>query len=474
MKLYGLMVAQNEGDIIVDTLTFLRRLNVFEKIFFFDLGSEDDTLTKALQFTDLLHEPQPLERVYTEGLRFELLSGQRRFFEDGDWLSIVDADEFYEGDPRPLIELAEREGATCVRTYQAEFMLTDTDLAAIKHEDPSLPVTERRKHYLIQWSEDRFFKFLPDAGLLNASRPGSRKLVNRHYQYRTPEQIDLRIRTRLANKIKARQLPNRQTWPQIFSQRWSDYVTPHRLLHHDDGRELKFGLPDGVQWKNYYSKNPFSTIFPQVATALAVERLTVSSQGCAPAGAQIGRAREGAIQTDRALRDDYRAHVLQDIRANLAHRRWSDAAGAALVLARHLTRWGRHWLLPFCRLRARRTVQAALGRIKAIQRRLRGRRYGLMRAQPNPIVRPQMSWQGATTLTWRSNATRVEVHVGAPDGPRLGQSAASGTITTDPFVTDATTFYLQDVSEGQALTRAHTLATATVDVLQGSYVSADA
>src|SRR5437762_8727017 len=114
MKLYGLMVAQNEADIIGDTLRFLRRLNAFEKIFFFDLGSDDSTLATAQQFTDVLHQPQSLDRLYTESLRFELLERHRAFFNDGDWLAIVDADEMYADDPRDFIELAEREQATSI------------------------------------------------------------------------------------------------------------------------------------------------------------------------------------------------------------------------------------------------------------------------------------------------------------------------------------------------------------------------
>ena len=334
MKLYGLLVAQNEADIIADTLSHLRRLNVFEKIFFFDLGSEDDTLAKAMQFTDVLHAPQRLDEVYTEGLRFELLAKHRAFFEIGDWLAIVDADEMYAENPRPVIEAAERQKATCISTYQAEFMLTDVDLAGADDLDPTVPIFNRRKHYLIQWSEERFYKFLPDEGLLSNAHPSSRRLLNRHYQYRSPAQIDLRIRTRLANRTKARHLPSRQKWPQIFSRHWTDYVTPHRLLHYDDGRELRFGLPHGVRWKDYYAKNPFSTVFPQVATALEAERPAMINPGGIPSGSAGAAGRDGAAQVDRVLRDDYRARVAQELWVDIQARRWAEAARGLAVLSR--------------------------------------------------------------------------------------------------------------------------------------------
>jgi hypothetical protein len=472
MKLYGLMVAQNEGDIITETLTFLRRLNVFDRIFFFDLGSEDDTLTKAEQFTDFLYEPQRLDHVYTEGLRFELLARHRPFFREGDWLAIVDADEMYDEDPTSFIEIAEREQATCISTYQAEFMLTDKDLASIDSEDSRLPISNRRKHYLIQWSEDRFFKFMPGAELLTNVRPCSRKLVNRHYQCRTPAQMQLRIRTRLANRVKARHLARRQTWPQIFSPHWKDYVMPHGVLHYDDGGQLRFGVPQEVRWKDYYSKNPFSTIFPQVAMALLTERNRTVR---APAAAFHGDATtspERPRRRNTLLRDDYRTHVVQDFRRSVRAFQWTEATHAMIVLIRYLTRWSRKVLLPVLLYRLRGLAGLVRCEIIGLRRRLRGQTSGTIRAQPNPILRPQLSWQGVTTLTWGARAKRVEVRVGAPDGRLLSDSSPRGTFTTGPCVEDSTVFYLQDVSEERPLVKEHTLATVTVGLVHGSYVDA--
>src|SRR5437773_11343827 len=114
MKLYGLFVVQNEGDIIRDILDFLKGMNIYETIFFYDLGSEDDTFSKALEFKEILCNPQVLNQVYTNQLRYDLLASHADLYRDGDWVSIIDADEFYVDDPRQLIQKAENGNANCL------------------------------------------------------------------------------------------------------------------------------------------------------------------------------------------------------------------------------------------------------------------------------------------------------------------------------------------------------------------------
>ena len=87
---------------------------------------------------------------------------------------------------------------------------------------------------------------------------------------------------------------------------------------------------------------------------------------------------------------------------------------------------------------------------------------GSIRANPNPFT-PNAQGLGQTAITWTSTGTsRVEVHVDAPDGNRLGDSGpGSFSINTGQWVRDGMTFYLQNVSNGLALTSANTLDTVT-------------
>ena len=88
---------------------------------------------------------------------------------------------------------------------------------------------------------------------------------------------------------------------------------------------------------------------------------------------------------------------------------------------------------------------------------------GWITANPNPFP-PDPQGVGETTITWSSaGTTRVEVHVGAPNGSMLSRSD-SGTfsVATGHWVRSGTGFYLQNVSNGQPLTAANTLATVIV------------
>ena len=88
---------------------------------------------------------------------------------------------------------------------------------------------------------------------------------------------------------------------------------------------------------------------------------------------------------------------------------------------------------------------------------------GLITAEPNPF-RPDSLGVGETTITWMTYATsKVEVHVGAPDGllfARTGPGRFSQ--STGPWVRNGTIFYLQNVSDDLPLAAENTIATVTL------------
>lgn len=70
-----------------------------------------------------------------------------------------------------------------------------------------------------------------------------------------------------------------------------------------------------------------------------------------------------------------------------------------------------------------------------------------------------------SSIAWNAPAAKeVELRIGAPDGALLGRFANAGGATTDKWVSDGLTFYLQDVSDGKALTAQNTLGTVNVVV----------
>ncbi|MDP9169166.1 MAG: hypothetical protein M3N54_01000 [Acidobacteriota bacterium] len=84
-------------------------------------------------------------------------------------------------------------------------------------------------------------------------------------------------------------------------------------------------------------------------------------------------------------------------------------------------------------------------------------------AVPNPVTGGGAF--ASTTISWNApNAQIIEIHVGSPTGAIFTQNVNRGSMITGPWVTDGTTFYLQDVSGGSLPTAANTLATVVVHV----------
>jgi SAM-dependent methyltransferase len=96
---------------------------------------------------------------------------------------------------------------------------------------------------------------------------------------------------------------------------------------------------------------------------------------------------------------------------------------------------------------------------------------GLIVATPNPVPVASGGGVGQTTLSWAAvAANQLEVRVGAPDGVLFARSGRSGRQTTGKWLRDRTTFFLQDVSDGRALSGANTLATVTVELVVPSRI----
>lgn len=96
-------------------------------------------------------------------------------------------------------------------------------------------------------------------------------------------------------------------------------------------------------------------------------------------------------------------------------------------------------------------------------------RKGTITVYPEPIVASGREGLGVAKLHWSSAGTdRVEVHVGAPNGPLLSLSGQAGSAITGKWVYDGMTFFLQDVTGGKSCTHENTLSTATARVICGN------
>jgi hypothetical protein len=96
-------------------------------------------------------------------------------------------------------------------------------------------------------------------------------------------------------------------------------------------------------------------------------------------------------------------------------------------------------------------------------------------ATPNPIYNANASGLGTTTLFFNAPAgtKSIEIRVGSPSGSLLAETTAStGHVATGNWVSNGMEFYLQDTSNGKALTSANTLGVVTAQVVSSPTLTA--
>src|SRR6202008_2813219 len=120
-----------------------------------------------------------------------------------DWWCYLDADEFYIDDPRIfLAKIPDRFQIVWEAVFSYYF--TDQD-AILYRQDPlryfAIPVEKRLRYYQNDWGVSKFFRHSDDIVLTRdyAFPEGPAYPVwmwMKHYQYRSPEQIERRLLTR--------------------------------------------------------------------------------------------------------------------------------------------------------------------------------------------------------------------------------------------------------------------------------------
>lgn len=251
MKIYAICLIKNEVDVIADCLR--HALHFCDRIFILDNGSTDGTWetvnSMASRHEQIVIEGQITE-TFRDGMRSIVYNKHHRELSARDWWLRLDADEFLVGDPRPVLEKANREQADFVSAWQLQFYYTDADFRNWDAEMASLqlPVTERRRYYSINWREYRFFRNQPVVGWDESIAPQwphglskvcTERVFNRHYSYRTPDQI----------KAKLQSILGHAQFKHVGSGDWRTRVVPSKGLdYYQEGR------PPRLNRFNYYRK----------------------------------------------------------------------------------------------------------------------------------------------------------------------------------------------------------------------------
>jgi len=279
MIIRGLCIVKNEADIIEESLRDAGRW--CDKVYVLDNGSGDGTWERVQSLARELphvipHGRDP--RPFNSGIREELLRHYGSEAHQGDWWCILDADEFYVDDPRTFLTRVPRRHQV-VWKQDISYYFTEVDLAAYR-EDPSLyaddvSIHERLRYYRADWSEIRFFRHRTDLRGIpwDSPRTYPRRIRVKHFQYRSPSQIQKRIETRREPMARG-SFPHekRMHWtsgagggeiepgPASSDQvpeHWEERVVPTTGLHYD----LRDGtFAEGKPWAPPPSPSPFKRI----------------------------------------------------------------------------------------------------------------------------------------------------------------------------------------------------------------------
>lgn len=229
MKIYGIAVVKNEADIIAYSLSEASRW--VDRIFVLDNGSTDGTWEKVNELagtTDVIVPWRQLPVPFSNGLRALVFNEFRHLAREVDWWCMrLDADEFYVNDPRIFLTERIKNYYNVVCSRHIQYQLTDVDLTELQFTLPVPEVIAKLKYISpLATSEIRFFRhrnrlrWSPEEEvprLLGMVSP--ERILIRHFQHRSPEQLTKRIATRLG----AQQQPG-HIFAHLTSAKTEDYI----------------------------------------------------------------------------------------------------------------------------------------------------------------------------------------------------------------------------------------------------------
>jgi len=203
MAIHAISLIKNEADIIEHTLR--AALLWCDHIYVFDNGSTDGTWQKVQAMAKenpaivpWKQDPKP----FRDSLRAEVFRQFKDRVRPGDWWCILDADEMYIDDPREfLAKVPDCYHSVWPQLYTYLFTEKDAEQYA---RDPDaydkVPPPWRLRHYVLsEYSEPRFVRHSRDL----ETHPDwhrhpiyPQRIRLRHFGYRSPAQITLRLETR--------------------------------------------------------------------------------------------------------------------------------------------------------------------------------------------------------------------------------------------------------------------------------------
>lgn len=240
MKIFGICLLKNEADIV--RYSFEENLRWCDRIFVYDNGSVDGTMDVVRELAKTQPGVVPFGSTdldFVDRLRADVFNYFRGEAQRGDWWCRLDADEVYPDDVREfLTSLPAAE--QFVWSVYLQFYPTEKDLARLEAYEGAPPFEANEsnlpRYYLADYAEAKFFRHRPGLVWENGSWPehaglvARRMLRHKHFQYRSPAQIERRLVTR-----RAATAAGYGGFPHSHEASWREKVRPSETLHFDAG-----------------------------------------------------------------------------------------------------------------------------------------------------------------------------------------------------------------------------------------------
>jgi glycosyltransferase involved in cell wall biosynthesis len=240
MRIHAICLVKDEVDIIAETLSEAQRW--CDYIYIYDNGSTDGTWEKVQLISKDSNGQiiifKRFDGPFHDKLRGQVFENYKKNSAVGDWWSRLDADEIYIDDPRKFLSEVPDE-YDCVHSSSFQYYFTDKDYE-IYQQNPAaysedVSVLQKCRYYLNNWSETRFIcqkrTTLWDrhvAWPYKLAKVYPRRIRLRHYQYRSPEQIQKRINGRVRSGFAHERTGN---WQQVITTSFKQRKYYRRILH---------------------------------------------------------------------------------------------------------------------------------------------------------------------------------------------------------------------------------------------------
>lgn len=238
-KIHSICIVKNEGDIIRAALEAASEWS--DRVIVYDGQSDDNTWEIVCGMASEKIIPWKQDgKVFQESLRAEVFNAFRGGSRPGDWWCHLDADEFYVQNPRQFLSRVPWPYHV-VWGIAVEFYLTEKDVDPDYRLGSEVPAADLSKlrYYSVNNSEPRFFRerqrlvWPADTGWPSNMGPVyPKRLLYKHYKYRSPEQTQIRLQTRqksIAGGFRG--------WEHAGAADWREKVRPSGgLKKHDSGR----------------------------------------------------------------------------------------------------------------------------------------------------------------------------------------------------------------------------------------------